>query len=280
MLHVRVRFAHAAELRRVFTEEMRRGVMLLQIAPPEGLDFRTPLTLEIASPGGAMAVQSEVVSILPGVGVAVAFPPDKLDEANVLLSVTPDDPQGPTSYEIVASPDLRGDRASGTGPVSQPGGWQGGGATPSGVPSAQPPASPGGTIAAVGTAAWARAGFAEKVQTALHGTKDDRSAILRDQNKQLHPFVLKSPHVSPEEVAGWAANAQMSSEFLKLISEKKEWFTRPAIALALARNPKTPADIAVRAVDYLPAEMLRQMAKGMGALPHVVQAARKKILPK
>jgi hypothetical protein len=26
--------------------------------------------------------------------------------------------------------------------------------------------------------------------------------------------------------------------------------------------------------------MLRQMAKGVGALPHVVQAARKKVLPR
>ncbi len=267
MLHVRVRFSHAAELRRVLSDELRRGVMLLQIDPPADLDFRTPLTLEIASPGGMMVVASEVVSILAGVGVAVAFPADRLDEAGVLLSVTPDEPRGATSYDIVLEPDSQGDRASNVGVA-------GGAAAP---PAGPPPAPlPGG----VGTAAWARAGFAEKVQTALHGTKDDRAAILREQNKQLHPFVLKSPHVSPEEVAGWAANAQMSADFLKQISERKEWFTRPAIALALARNPKTPADIAVRAVDYLPIEMLRQMAKGVGALPHVVQAARKKIVPK
>ena len=270
MLHVRVRFADAEELRRVLAEELRRGVMLLQIEPPADLDFRTPLALEIASPGGAMAFASEVVSILSGVGVAVLFPAEKLDEVGVLLSVTPEEPRGRTTYEVALAPDTHGDRTSNVGVVGSAA------VSPTvGVPPAPAPL-PGG----VGTAAWARAGFAEKVQTALHGTKDDRAAILREQNKQLHPFVLKSPHVSPEEVAGWAANAQMSADFLKQISERKEWFTRPAIALALARNPKTPADIAVRAVDYLPIEMLRQMAKGVGALPHVVQAARKKIVPR
>ena len=47
---------------------------------------------------------------------------------------------------------------------------------------------------------------------------------------------------------------------------------------ALARNPKTPPDLAVRALDHVPIEALRQMAKGVGVLPHVSQAARKKVL--
>ncbi len=46
------------------------------------------------------------------------------------------------------------------------------------------------------------------------------------------------------------------------------------------RNPKTPPEIALRALDYVPAEALRQMAKGVGVAPHVVQAARKKVLAK
>jgi hypothetical protein len=137
-------------------------------------------------------------------------------------------------------------------------------------------ASAGGPTAA----ALAKMTFAEKVQLALHGSRDDRAALVRDQNKQLHPFVLKSPNVTPEEIAGWAGNPQMSADFLKQIAERKEWIARPAIAVALARNPKAPAELAVRAVDYVPNETLRQMAKGVGALPHVVQAARKKVLAK
>ena len=247
MLRLRVTFSSAADLRRVLDDELRRGVMLVTITPPADLEFRAPLAIEIASPGGAIAVASEVVQILPGVGVAVAFPADRLDEARRLLASTPEGPPGEAAHEIVT--DAAGQGAPHTGHEAAPG-------------------------------AGARGGFADKVQLALHGTKDDRAAILRDQNKQLHPFVLKSPNVSPEEVAGWAANAQMSAEFLKQIAERREWISRPAIALALARNPKAPAEIGLKALDYVPVEALRQMAKGIGVLPHIVQAARKKILPK
>jgi hypothetical protein len=246
MLRLRVTYAHAAELRRTLDEELARGVLLLKITPPEDLEFRAPLAVELVSPGGTLAVDSEVVSILPGVGVAVAFPAARLPEARALLADTPAQPEGAAVHEIV-------------------------------------PAEPGQAVAggvAASAAAAARTTFANKVHLALHGSRDDRAAILRDQNRQLHPFVLKSPHVTFEEVGGWAGNAQMSGEFLKLIADRKEWLSRPAIALGLARNPKTPPEVALRALEYVPAEALRQMAKGVGALPHVVQAARKRIVPR
>jgi len=45
------------------------------------------------------------------------------------------------------------------------------------------------------------------------------------------------------------------------------------------KNPQVDTeDVAIRALDHIPLEALRQMAKGTGALPHVVQAARKKVL--
>ncbi len=255
MLHVIITFRGEGELSRIVSEEMRRGVMLAKIEPPPDLQFRDRLSVEIRCAGTALRFDSEVVSILPGVGVAMAFPPEKMGEAQGLLALAAFEAPGETSHEaaVLAAP-----------------------------PPAQPaaPRSTSADPAAAASANVQRATFAEKVQLALHGSRDDRAAILRDQNKQLHPFVLKSPTVTPEEVAGWAANAQMSPEFLKQIAERKEWFSRPAIAVALARNPKTPAEVAIRAVDYVPVEALRQMAKGVGALPHVVQAARKKILPR
>lgn len=257
MLQVTVTYRGDSELGRVVSEEMRRGVMLAKIEPPADLEFRHPLSVELRCGGRSMRFASEVVSILPGVGVAMAFPPEKLEEARALLAAGAAEPTGETTFE--AAPSFTVPVAAAAPPAPKPAD------TPA---PAAPPVS------------MARASFAEKVQYALHGSRDDRAAILRDQNKQLHPFVLKSPTVTPEEVAGWAANAQMSPDFLKQISERKEWFSRPAIAVALARNPKTPPEVAIKAVDYIPAEALRQMAKGVGALPHVVQAARKKILPR
>jgi hypothetical protein len=112
---------------------------------------------------------------------------------------------------------------------------------------------------------------------ALHGTRDERNAILRDRDRTLHAFVLKNPQLDADDVLTIAKNAQMAPDLLKQIGERKDWFQRPAIALALARNPKTPPEVAVRALDHVSLEGLRQMAKG-GVAPHVTQAARRKLL--
>lgn len=121
---------------------------------------------------------------------------------------------------------------------------------------------------------------AQKIQLALHGTRDQRNAILRDRNRTLHVYVLRNPGINIDDVAAIAKNPQMGQEMFKQIADRPDWMQRPQVATALARNPKVPADIAVRALAYVPVDTLRQLAKGTGAPPHVVQAARKRVLGK
>ncbi len=120
---------------------------------------------------------------------------------------------------------------------------------------------------------------AQKIHQALHGTRDQRNAILRDRNRQLHAYVLKNPQITVDDVLAIAKNPIMGADMYKLISERQDWVQRPQIAIALARNPKVPGDIAVRALAYVAPDALRQLAKG-GAPPHVVTAARKKVIGK
>jgi hypothetical protein len=121
---------------------------------------------------------------------------------------------------------------------------------------------------------------AQKIQIALHGTRDQRNAILRDKNRALHVYVLKNPQITVEDVLSIAKNTQMGADMYKRIAERPEWFQRPEIAIALARNHKVPADIATRALAHVAPDQLRQLAKGVGAPPHVIQAARKKVIDK
>ena len=118
----------------------------------------------------------------------------------------------------------------------------------------------------------------EKVQKALHGTRDERNTILRDHDRTLHAFVLKNPQLDADDLVAIARNAQLAGDLLQQVGDRKEWLQRPAIALALARNPKTPPELAVRALEHVPLEAVRQLAKGAGALPHVQAAARKRLL--
>src|SRR5438874_971237 len=121
---------------------------------------------------------------------------------------------------------------------------------------------------------------AQKIQMALHGNRDQRNAILRDTNRTLHAYVLKNPQINLDDILAMAKNTQLAPDVYKQIAQRKEWFQHHQVALALVRNPKTPPDIAVRALDFIPNDALRQFAKGIGALPHVATAARKKVIGK
>jgi hypothetical protein len=146
-------------------------------------------------------------------------------------------------------------------------------------PGSRPPTSPDAAESPSGAAPRPEGPTRpEKVQLALHGSRDERNAILRDRDRTLHPFVLKNPQLDADDVLAIAKNAQMTADLLGLIGERKDWIQRPAIALALARNPRTPPQLAVRVLDHVSTEALRQIAKGTGVPPHVTQAARKKLL--
>ncbi|MFO0760843.1 MAG: hypothetical protein U0359_30480 [Byssovorax sp.] len=249
MITLRATYGKSIDLRRAIDQEIGRGALLVKVPPPEGLEFRAKVWLQIVAPSGAWVdLESEVMSLLPGVGVAVTVPAGRVGEVRALLTgeADPEDAGDPV-HEVV--PEEAEEEA----------------------PAAQPAAR---TTSATNEAA----GASDRIRLALHGTREDRAAILRDKNRTLHAFVLKNPSVGLDEVTAWAKNPQMNADFLKLIGERKEWLSRPAIALALARNPKTPGDLAVRALDHVPQDGLRQIAKGIGAPPHVVQAARKKVI--
>ncbi|HKA89676.1 MAG TPA: hypothetical protein VKE22_18555 [Haliangiales bacterium] len=119
---------------------------------------------------------------------------------------------------------------------------------------------------------------AAKIQLALHGNRDDRARILRDINKMLHPYVLRNPGFGLDEALAVAKMPTASPELLRQICERKEWAQRPDIAIALVLNPKVPAPTAIRLLDYVSPQELRQLAKGTRGRPEVQQAARKKVV--
>ena len=116
----------------------------------------------------------------------------------------------------------------------------------------------------------------EKMQLALSGTREERGALLRDNNKTVHVFVLKNPRFGLDEVQAAAKMPNLSPDALKMIAEHREWSGNAVVCAALVRNPKTPMPLALRLMDKVPVTDLRAIAKG-GAREQIVQAARKKI---
>src|SRR3569623_155256 len=226
------------------TLQMAKGGLLVRVSDVAGLDLDTPATLELVLPDGARFESAvRVIQILTGFGVAVTIDPVLAGELrNAVAAGRESGTGGPARHERVRT------------------------AAPSSPPSA--PAVPQTD----------KLTHAAKIQLALHGNRDQRNAILRDTNRTLHPYVLKNPQITIEDVLAIVKNALSSPDLLKQVAERREWFQRPQIAPALARNPKTPPEVAVRALDYVPIDAIRQMAKGGGVLPHVAQAARKKVI--
>lgn len=288
----RIAYARYGELRDDVSQQMTRGGLLVRVQDASALTLDSPVAIELILPDGTRLQDTgRVLQVFAGFGIAVSVSAELVEQARRAANGFDPPGAGPSRHERIdlGAPGLRrvpvasrtldasavvarrGPAASRTldargtqerAPLDARG-------TQERSPLELDPARP---AAVDGTSR------AEKIQRALHGTRDERNAILRDRDRTLHPFVLKNPQLNTDDVATIAKNAQVTPDLLKQIGERKEWVQLPSIAVALARNPKTPPELAVRVLEHVPVEALRQMAKGVGVLPHVTQAARKKIL--
>jgi len=272
----RIAYARYSELREDVSQQMARGGLLVKVHDASGLTLDTPVQLELVLPDGTpLQGRALVLQVLAGYGVAVSVAPELVDRARRAAEQRDTSTSGTARHERIdpdrpphnleGSGEFRSPRAVSTPPL----GLRPNDDLPSPrsrTPNSTPPPPIDG------------ASRAEKIQKALHGNRDERNAILRDRDRTLHPFVLKNPQLNADDVIAIAKNTQMMPDLLKLIGERKDWVQRPAIALALARNPKTPPDLAVRVLEFVPVDGLRQLARGTGVLPHVAQAARKRVI--
>ncbi len=117
-----------------------------------------------------------------------------------------------------------------------------------------------------------------RVSLALRGSRDERTAILRDNVPALHGHVLRNPGLQLDEVAAIAKMRTVSPQILQQIADRREWAQRPEIAIALVRNPKTPVGTAIKLLDHVGPAELRQLAKDTNTKTPIQHAARRKVL--
>ncbi len=247
MEQYRVTYSCRDDLQRDLDTQIGRGGLYVMAPPPAELAYNSRCALEIVAPDGRSVVtEGAVLAVTPGQGLALAIDGRAVEEVRALVaSLGPDAPgAAATRHERVEGRTAR-----------------------------EAPAA-----AAEGVLGWDALSTVEKMRLAQHGGRDERGAALRDRNRALHPHVLKNPRLSVEEVVALARNPQAAPELLKLVAERPEWIGRATVAEALARNPRTPNDVGVRALAGCSAEAVRQMARGIGAPPHIAQAARKRVL--
>lgn len=118
----------------------------------------------------------------------------------------------------------------------------------------------------------------EKVKAAMKGTREMRSALIRDPNKMVAAAVLSCPKLTEQEVESFARMANVSEEILRTIGSTRAWIKNYNILLGLTKNPKTPLALSLTFLHRLNDRDLRGLSIDRNVPEPLRIAARKKIV--
>lgn len=117
----------------------------------------------------------------------------------------------------------------------------------------------------------------EKIQLAIKGSREIRSILLRDPNKEVMLTVLENPKITESEIEILAKQRTSPDEVLRTIAKNREWLRSYSIVHALVTNPKTPTAIAVKHLRTLKHKDLKLIEKNRN-IPEAIRAVIKKII--
>lgn len=117
----------------------------------------------------------------------------------------------------------------------------------------------------------------EKIQLAFRGSRDIRTILLRDTNKEVVLAVLENPKITDSEIELLARQQTTPVELIRAIVQKKEWMRTYSIIHALVSNPKTPVNISLKHIHNLRVKDLSLLEKNKN-VPEAVRATAKKLL--
>ena len=119
----------------------------------------------------------------------------------------------------------------------------------------------------------------ERLKLAMRGTREQRAALVRDPSKMVAVAVVSSPKITESEVEAFSKMTTVSDEVLRIIGTNRSWTRNYVIALALARNPKTPLSIAMQMAPRLTERDMKQIASDRN-VPEAVRLVVRKFLIK
>ncbi len=120
----------------------------------------------------------------------------------------------------------------------------------------------------------------EKIDLAHKGSREERRILIADTNKLIGLAVLKSRALTDTEVEGFAAMRNLDEELFRRITKNREWMRRPAVAIALVRNPRAPLDVTLPLLKRLPVRELRAVFRDRNLAPVIRTAARRILVEK
>jgi len=96
-----------------------------------------------------------------------------------------------------------------------------------------------------------RLNTAEKIITAIKGTREERAILIRDPNRLVASAVLGSPQLSEAEIESISAMKNVSDDVLRKIGNHREWTKRYQVVSNLVKNPRTPIAVSMGLVSRM-----------------------------
>jgi hypothetical protein len=120
--------------------------------------------------------------------------------------------------------------------------------------------------------------ISEKIALAYTGSKEERRVLIGDSNKLIGIAVLKSRSLSINEVESFAGMRNMDEEIYRRIAATREWMRKPAVILALVKNPRVPRDVSLPLLKRLATRELRGISRDRNLAPVLRTSARKLLI--
>lgn len=120
----------------------------------------------------------------------------------------------------------------------------------------------------------------EKIDLAHKGSREERRILIGDTNKLIGLAVLKSRALTDTEVEGFAAMRNLDEELYRRITLNREWMRRPAVVIALVRNPRAPLDITLPLLKRLSVRDLRAVFRDRNLASVIRTSARRLLVQK
>ncbi len=118
----------------------------------------------------------------------------------------------------------------------------------------------------------------ERLLLALRGARPERAVLAGDASKAVALAVLSNPGLHEAEVEGLARLSQVHEEVLRAIAGQRAWVRHYGVVVALVRNPRTPAAIALNLMPRLLDRDLRLASTDRNIADIVRVTARRKLL--
>jgi len=119
----------------------------------------------------------------------------------------------------------------------------------------------------------------DRMKLAMRGTREQRSALIRDPNRLVAAAVLSSPKLTEAEVESIAKMSNVSEEVLRIVATNRNWIKNYTIIAALVRNPKTPPALSMRFIPRLVERDIKGLTVDRN-VPEGLRLAARKILTK